>query len=142
MLNDPETAPAPDTNINEWVEIYIACRDWIKAAEERHKKELAPKKAAMEVLKGKLQKFLDDTKQEGGKTEAGTFFKSLKHSASLSDAAEFRRFVIGGEHWDLLDWKANVTAVLDFAEENQGELPPGVKVTPKEDVNVRRPTEK
>lgn len=140
----PNEAPAPvaDTNVDKWIKQFIICRDWVAKTEAQHKLGLAPVKADMEMLKGRLQKFLDDSNQEGGKTASGTFFKTTKQSASLSDPAEFRRFVIGGELWDLLDWKANVTAVVDFAEENKGELPPGVNLTKKVDVNVRRPTEK
>ena len=137
MPNDPIVIDAEKVNGQ-----FIVLRDYINKLEEKHKAELKPWKADLEVLKGKLQAFLEATNQESAKTAAGTFFLTTKRSASLSDAAEFRRFVIGGEHWDLLDWKANVTAVVDFAEENKGELPPGVNLSARVDVNVRRPTEK
>jgi hypothetical protein len=47
--------------------------------------------------------------------------------------------VIGTEQWDLLDKKANVTAVTDYLNEN-GVLPPGVKYSTRFDVGVRAPT--
>ena len=142
MPNKPESAPIADVNVDKWIKQFIICRDWVAKEEAAHKLHMKPVKTDMEMLKGRLQKFLDDTKQDGGKTGSGTFFKSTTYSASLEDAQAFMRHVIGSEDWDLLDKKANVTAVLDFAEKNKGQLPPGVKVTPKVDVNVRRPTEK
>jgi len=45
--------------------------------------------------------------------------------------------VIGSEAWDLLDRKANVTAVSDFIEENNAP-PPGVNFSTTYVVGVRR----
>ena len=120
----------------------VKVRDVIRMLEAKHKEELEPWKVDFERLKGQLQSFLETTNQQSAKTAAGTFFLMTKRSASISNKDEFKHFVVGGERWDLLDWKANALAVVDFAEENGGTLPPGVNLTTKVDVNVRRPSEK
>ena len=120
----------------------VKVRDVIRMLEAKHKEELEPWKKDLERLKGQLQSFLEATNQESAKTAAGTFFLTTKRSASISNKDEFKHFVVGGERWDLLDWKANALAIVDFAEENGGTLPPGVNLTTKVDVNVRRPSEK
>jgi hypothetical protein len=71
-------------------------------------------------------------------TKAGTAYVSVKTSASLEDPDIFMRHVIGTESWELLDRRANATAVKAFAEENHGALPPGVKMASIVTVGVRR----
>jgi hypothetical protein len=46
-------------------------------------------------------------------------------------------FVIETQDWDLLDRKANVTAVQDYMQKT-GELPPGVKLNRDMVAGVRR----
>jgi hypothetical protein len=65
------------------------------------------------------------------RTEEGTICRKEKASASLIDKDAFRRHVIGTESWDLLDWKANLTAARDFIKEHAGEKPPGVEISSK-----------
>ena len=56
---------------------------------------------------------------------------------TIADGREFRRHVIGGEQWDLADWRANKTAVNDLVE--QGEpLPPGINRSAFYKVGIRR----
>lgn len=125
--------------IDWYVAKYIEFRDKIKELNDAHKERMAPLEEAKDKLAGILLEKLNADNVESSRTEHGTFFRTTKKSASLEDADAFMRFVIGGEHWDLLDRKANVTAVEEFLKEHKG-LPPGVKYTEYQDVNVRRPT--
>lgn len=134
----PQPAPAPPAfDAEKRVAQFVALRDKIKAIEEKQKADLAPYKETLEKLKAVLLAHLNSTKQESASTTAGTFYKTDKKSASLEDADAFMRHVIGTEAWDLLDRRANVTAVEDFIKEHQMP-PPGVKWAVKQDVGVRR----
>ena len=42
-----------------------------------------------------------------------------QRAASIRDATAFQNYVIENRAWDMLDWKANVTAVGDFITENE-----------------------
>jgi hypothetical protein len=68
----------------------------------------------------------------------GTAYFSSKKTATIADKAAFRRFVIGGELFDLLDWKANAIAVENFVKENK-ELPAGVNFTVEQTLRVNAP---
>lgn len=116
---------------------YVQLRDKIKKLEEEHKQSIKPYKEALEKLEGIMMQALDDTKSTSIKTNAGTFFKSIVGAASVADKTEFQRFVIGGSHWELLDWKANKTAVQGLVDET-GSPPPGVNYTTRVNINVRR----
>jgi hypothetical protein len=49
------------------------------------------------------------------------------------------RYVIANQKFELLDRRANVTAVKEFVKENK-EQPPGCNLSAVETVGVRRPS--
>lgn len=124
-------------DIGTRIEKYIALRDKIKSMEDEFKKTISPYKDALETLNGMLLHHLNTINADSSSTRAGTVYRTAKKSATLSDAAAFRRFVIGGEHWDLADWKANASAVEEFINTNESP-PPGVNFTTHHVVGVRR----
>jgi hypothetical protein len=125
------------TDIKERVTQYIAIRDKIKALEAAHKEQLKPMKEALEQLGGVLMQFMTETGSDGIKTEAGTCYVTTRWSAALADADAFMRFVRETGNFDLLDRKANATAVRDYVEANTT-LPPGVNLSSIQQVGVRR----
>ena len=134
MTDETVQDPAAD----EMVHTYILCRDWIKKEKEKFEEHIAPKKAAMLNIEGRLQTLLDNTGQESGRCKTGTFYTTTRYSAKISDPQEFKRHVIGTENWDLLDWKANVQAARDFEKEEKTPLP-GVSISAIAKIGVRRP---
>ena len=93
------------------VEVFIAVRDKLKAMDDAHellRKEWVEKK---EKLSGWLLNFLDTNGLDNAKTVHGTVHTTTRSSASLADADLFMRFVIDNNEYDLLDRRANATAV-------------------------------
>lgn len=141
---EPMTAaPAPasstqavqvETRINQ----YIAIRDKLKELDEKQKKEREPLALTLEKLGGWITEFLTVAGVESVKTQHGTAYMTTRSTASLEDPDAFMRHVIGTEAWELLDRRANTPACRDFAEQNGGALPPGVKITSIATVGVRR----
>lgn len=127
----------PAVNINKRVEQYVALRDRIKQLDDEHKEKMKPFRETLEKLNGVLLGHLNEIEVNSVNTDAGTVYRTEKKSASLADPAAFMRFVIDNEAWDLLDRKANVTAVADFIEE-QSTTPPGVNFSTRFEVGVRR----
>lgn len=125
-------------NFEQMVGAYVALRDKKKELDDAHKVKMAPLHEAMEQLEGGMLAMLNSTGQENAKTKAGTVFKTTEVSATIADKDVFRRHVIGGELWDLLDWKANKTAVRDVVDDT-GEAPPGINYSTRQVVGVRRP---
>ena len=130
-----------DPKIDELVDLYIKCRDWVKAEKARYETKIAPKKQAMEKIEGHLQSLLDKTGQIRGACRTGSFYATTRYSATIADKDIFKRHVIGTEAWDLLDLKANVVAIRDFAKESP-DTPLeaiGVKLNAISKIGVRRP---
>ena len=130
-------------NLAKRIEQFIAVRNKIKALKEGHKAELTPFNALLEGLGAALLDALNTTGQDNAKTKSGTAYKTIKSSATIEDAEAFKRHVIGMEAWDLLDFKANCPAVIDFIadSENKAHLPPpGVKFSAIYEIGVRSPS--
>jgi hypothetical protein len=120
---------------------YVRLRDIIKAEEKEFKDRIAPKKEMLETLENVLLGMLQTANLQNAKTKAGTVYRTTKRSATIADAALFRRHVIGSEAWDLVDWRANVTAVGEIVDTTKAP-PPGVNYSTKIEVGVNRPNGK
>jgi len=120
---------------------YRFVRDEIKKLDEEHESFMKERRALLSWLGSDLLNMLNATGQDSAKTKEGTAYITTQVSATLRDAEEFRRFVIDGQRWDMLDWRANKTAVKDWVAEHQNE-PPGVAYNPVRVVGVRAPTKK
>jgi hypothetical protein len=116
---------------------YVKLRDMIKEKDDAHKKTMEKPKLVLEQLNSLL---LDHLNQIGGNsvaTNSGTVYRTEKKSAPLADPQAFLDFVIANNAYDLLDRKANVTAVTEFIKENNAP-PPGVNFSSTFVVGVRR----
>lgn len=116
---------------------YVAVRDKIKEISERHAEELKPLVDLQNDLTAWFTEELSRVGAQSVKTGEGTVYQSTRYSASLSDPKAFMDYVIGNSAFDLLDRKANSTAVRDFIEQHKSE-PPGCKLSAVRTIGVRR----
>lgn len=135
-------AALPPVDVEKRVGQFVKLRDKKAEIEDRHKEELKPINAALEALKAELARGLDALNVGSAKTACGTVSFSSKASAALADKSAFWTYVVTTGQFDLIDYKANVTAVKEHIENNQGQAPPGVNFTTFRDIGVRRPTGK
>lgn len=119
------------------VERKVRLRDTLKAADEAHKAKTAAAREYSEKLDGILLAKLLASGQESAKTKNGTVYISQRKSATIADGAAFRQFVITQQKFDMIDWRANATAVADFIAENEIQ-PPGINFSVTNTVGVRR----
>lgn len=132
----------PVVDVEKRVGQFVKLRDLKSEIEERHKEELKPINNALEGLKQELARGLDALNVDSAKTACGTVSFSSKASAALADKSAFWTYVVTTGSFDLLDYKANVTAVKEHIENHNGQAPPGVNFSTFRDVGVRRPTGK
>ena len=131
-------ANSPPVDFEKLAGAYIQLRDWLNAQKKAYEAQIEPRKQQLEKLNQILLQSLNATGQNTARTNAGTAYKKLWTSATITDKDAFRRHVIGTEDWDLIDWRANKTAVAECVEKNK-EPPPGVNFSQGYDVGVRRP---
>jgi len=124
-------------NLDALTEKVIRLRDAIKEADRKHKEKIAPAKDKLEAMENTLLAELNKLgiNKFGGKH--GTVFKSSRSSATIADGSVFRDYVISNGGWDLVDWRANATAIAEHITEHHVP-PPGVNFATIVTVNVRR----
>ena len=122
------------------VEEFIRLRDEKQFVEKGFEAEVKTRYTdRMEAIKQTLLELLNKLGVDSIAGRSGTAFKSITTSVTVADAREFRRHVIGGEHWDYIDWRANKTAINDLVEAGEP-LPPGINRSAFVQINVRRNT--
>jgi hypothetical protein len=119
---------------------FVKLRDLKAEIAQKHAEELKPINEALDQLKEVMKAGLDKLNIDSAKTSCGTASFTTKASASIADKDAFWAHVVTQGAWELLDYKANVTAVKDYIENNNGNQPPGVNYSSFRDINVRRPT--
>lgn len=140
MTQDRDAAPAlpvPPSNMNQLVDQYVKLRDKIKVADDAHKTKLKPAREYLALLESKLMDQLNQIGGDSVKTPHGTAYRTTRRSATIADGKVFRDYVIANAEFDLVDWKANATAVDDHIKNNQVP-PPGVNFVTAFTVGVRR----
>ena len=125
------------TDINVRIAQYVGLRDKIKALDDAHKEKMKPFREMLETLGGVLLDHLKNQAADSVSTPSGTVYKTVKNSASIADGTAFWNFVVENNEWDLIDKKANVSAVQDFIEAHSSP-PPGVNFSSVITVGVRR----
>ena len=135
-MNDA-APPATTTAVPELekrVAQYVALRDTIK---EVHTEQIKPYNEGLEALNTWLLDQLNKTGAQHIATKAGTIYRVLRVSASIADGDAFWQFVEQNKAWSLLDRRANVTGVQEYAKANNA-LPPGVNLNQYSEAGVRR----
>lgn len=132
--------PAFPEKLDECVAQYVKLRDTLKISDDKHKEKTAPAREYLELLNGAIRDKLTEAGADSVKTPNGTAYKTVKKSATVSDGAVFREYVITNSAFDLVDMRANAPAVGEFIAGHDGELPPGINYSTHVEVGVRRPT--
>jgi hypothetical protein len=128
-------------NTEELVKRYFELDDHCTRANKRFADYIKPFKDEMEKLKNELHAFLNESKQESGKTEYGTFYTSTITTPKVVNQEVYLDWVL--EDWDnrggLL--KIGAPQVDEFKahlDSHDGMCPPGTDVSRFTRLNIRR----
>lgn len=125
------------TNVEAIVGAYIKVRDEVAQIKASHKAQLEPYVQALDKLEAQMLQVLSDAGVESMKTSVGTAYRSERTSVTVADKSAFMDYIESNKAFDLLDVRANKTAVEGFMAENQ-DVPPGVNIRREVAVNFRR----
>jgi phage host-nuclease inhibitor protein Gam len=124
--------------LSEAVTLYIQLRDKKAQMKSDFDASVAPINDKMEKLEAKLLDVFNKTGMDSVKTEHGTAYTAVRTTASVADREAFMDFVKANEEWSLLEVRASKTAIEQFRDSNDNELPPGVNIRSERVVNIRR----
>lgn len=124
--------------LSEAVEIYIKLRDKKAQLKAEFDAKVAPVNEKMDKLEAQLLDIFNKTGMDSVKTEFGTAYSTLRTTASIADRDVFMEHVKTNEDWGLLEVRVAKSAVEQYRQSHDDELPPGVNLREERVVNVRR----
>jgi predicted GTPase len=134
-------------DIDKVLKAYIVLRDKLDTIKKRQKEELADLEEKQAKLLAFLQKKLEEFGSDSLKVNGvGTVFKAKKSSIKIADKKEFSAWLMqqieaqGADALGILTLSANKTSVLDYMDEHEDALPPGISYTTWIEAQVRRDT--
>lgn len=138
LPQEGQPSAKPEITIDTRIAQYVKLRDRIEEMKERHKQELAPLNNALLMLNSDLLARLHAANVDSATVKGvGTAYINTKKSATIADGEEFKRFVIGTQRFDLIDWRANAPAVAAYIEQD-GTVPPGLNYRVVQVAGIRR----
>lgn len=127
-----------DININAAVEHYVRLRDHKALLDAEHKARVAEIDAQMKNAEAFFLNHMNTTGQTSMGTGAGTIIVSVKTMTNLKDKGSLIEFIRQTGNIELLQARVSSTAVKEFMEHNNNQLPPGVEVTTAREISIRR----
>ena len=95
-------------------------------------------KNQQELIKTELLDYLKENDLKSVKTEAGTFYKTVKTRYWTSDWEEMHKFVLEHEVPEFMEKRLNQANVKAFLEENPDIVPKGLNVDSEYTIVVRK----
>jgi hypothetical protein len=123
---------------DQLVGAYIKIRDAKDALVRKHEEELKKLEDQLGVVESELLELCKATGQDGGKTVAGTFTRTVKTRYWTSDWDSMYRFIKEHDAPQLLERRVAQGAFKEFLEQNPGVLPDGMNVDNRYGITVRR----
>lgn len=120
------------------VSVYVKIRD-AKAAKTREMEEaIKALDAQLDSIEQELLTICKTTGQDGGKTAAGSFTRSVKTRYWTSDWDSMYKFIREHDVPELLERRIAQGNFKEFLESNPDVMPEGVNLESKYSITVRR----
>jgi len=120
------------------VKTYIKMRDAKAAIEHEYEEKINDLNAQMAVIEQALLDICKTTGQDGGKTEYGSFTRTVKTRYWTNDWDSMYAFIREHDAPELLEKRIHQGNFKEFLAQNPGTMPAGVNVDSKYAVTVRR----
>lgn len=124
------------------VAIYIKMRDAKDALTREYDAKLEVIKSQMEAVENELLEICKATGQDGGKTQHGSFTRTVKSRYWTNDWGSMINFIKQHDAMELLEQRIHQSNMKTFLKENPSLIPEGLNVEARYSVTVRRPTGK
>lgn len=134
-----ETAP-PAHDASRLVRAYIKMRDAKAELKSKFDGEISRLDEQMDMVETALLALCKSTGQDGGRTDHGTFTRTVKTRYWTSDWQSMYSFIKEHNALELLEQRVAQGNMKTFLRENPDKLPAGLNVDSKYSITVRRPT--
>ena len=123
---------------NKLVQVYIKIRDAKEVERKEMEEEIGALEAQLEAVEQELLELCKTTGQDGGKTQFGSFTRSVKTRYWTSDWDSMYKFIREHDVPEVLERRIHQGNFVDMLKENPNIMPAGVNVESKYSITVRR----
>ena len=123
---------------NQLVKVYIKIHDAKERKVKQHEEELALLEQQLDVVEQELLAICKATGQDGGKTENGSFTRTVKTRYWTSDWDSMYQFIKNHDAPELLERRIHQGNFKEFLQENPDKMPQGMNVDSRYSITVRR----
>jgi hypothetical protein len=120
------------------VRVYIKIRDAKAAKEKQLENEIAQLEEQLGLIEAELLELCKSTGQDGGKTQHGSFRRSVKTRYWTSDWDKMYQFIKDNDAPELLERRVAQTAFKEFLASNPDKMPEGMNVDSRYAITVTR----
>ena len=123
---------------NKLVQVYVKIRDARAAKTKEMEDAIAALDAQLDVIETELLELCKTTGQDGGKTQFGSFRRSVKTRYWTSDWDSMYRFIKEHDAPELLERRVSQTTFKEFLQANPDKMPEGMNVDSRYAITVTR----
>jgi len=120
------------------VRVYIKIRDAKAARAKQLEDEIAELDKQLDAVESELLELCKSTGQDGGKTQHGSFRRSVKTRYWTSDWDKMYQFIKDNDAPELLERRVAQTAFKEFLASNPDKMPEGMNVDSRYAITVTR----
>jgi hypothetical protein len=120
------------------VSTYIKIRDAKDTLVREHEQALKSLTDQMEIIEQELLELCKSTGQDGGRTQYGTFTRTVKERYWTNDWDSMYRFIKDNDAPELLERRIAQGNFKEFLKDNPDKLPEGLNVDSRYSITVRR----
>ena len=136
MTNEVETPTVP---ADQLVKVYIRIRDAKAKLQKEFDEAVGALDVQLDAIEAELLTLCKATGQDGGRTDHGTFTRTVKTRYWTSDWQSMYAFIKTHDALELLEQRVSQGNMKKFLQENPNTLPEGLNVDSKYSITVRRP---
>lgn len=140
-----EVVESPQGNIiknDKLVKIFLKIRDARKALSAKFDAEDGALKAQLDTISVELKRRCLNAGDTGFKTEFGTVFITETLKVSCGDWAMFGEWLKTQDPLVYMESRVKSTAIKEYMDAHNGELPPGISIFKESEARVRTPAKK
>lgn len=137
MTTEVETPTMPADKL---VKVYIRIRDAKAKLQKEFDEAVGALDVQLDAIEAELLTLCKATGQDGGRTDHGTFTRTVKTRYWTSDWQSMYEFIKNHDALELLEQRVSQGNMKKFLQENPDTLPAGLNVDSKYSITVRRPS--
>jgi len=123
---------------NTLIKVYVKIRDAKAAKQKEMETEVAALDEQLQTIEAELLELCKATGQDGGKTQFGSFRRSVKTRYWTSDWDSMYRFIKEHDAPELLERRVSQTTFKEFLKDNPDKMPEGMNVESRYAITVTR----